>query len=198
MTTQPSTRRRSQARILKLCRRVHRTIGIALFLFFFLVGSTGLLLGWKKHSGGRILPKSFQGSSENLADWLPFDVLHEKACRALHQQVSPDLSLELERIDARPDKGMVKFVFIEGFWGIQLDGATGELLHVERRRSDFIENIHDGSILDHLVGTSDEQIKLAYTTIMGSALLTFTVTGFWLWVGPKRMRSAGRQRVRSV
>ena len=62
----------------------------------------------------------------------------------------------------------------------------------ERRRSDFIENIHDGSILDHLTGTSGEQIKLVYTSMMGVALLTFTITGFWLWIGPRRMRSMSR------
>jgi hypothetical protein len=88
------------------------------------------------------------------------------------------------------DKGMVKFVFLDHFWGIQLDGATGKLLHIEKRRSDFIENIHDGSILDSYFKTNGEQIKLFYTSIMGLALLTFTITGFWLWYGPKRMRKS--------
>lgn len=163
-----------------------------LFLLFFVLASTGLLLGWKKHSGGRILPESYQGTSTDLKDWLPIDVLHQKAVRVAHESISPDLSLELERIDMRPDKGMVKFVFIDGYWGIQLDGATGELLHIERRRSDFIENIHDGSILDYLFSTRGEQIKLAYTSLMGLALLTFTITGFWLWIGPKRLRAISK------
>ncbi|HND16557.1 MAG TPA: PepSY domain-containing protein, partial [Saprospiraceae bacterium] len=104
------------------------------------------------------------------------------------KEVSPGLSLKLNRIDVRKDKGTVKFVFDEHYWGIQLDGATGGLLHVEQRRADFLEQIHDGSILDHYLGTSNGQIKLVYTTIMGLALLIFTVTGFWLWYGPKRMR----------
>jgi uncharacterized iron-regulated membrane protein len=78
--------------------------------------------------------------------------------------------------------------FIDHYWGIQLDGATGELLHIERRRSDFIENIHDGSIMDYLFETNDEQVKLVYTSIMGLALLTFCVTGIWLWYGLKRIR----------
>lgn len=116
------------------------------------------------------------------------DSLHANACRYLHDSVSPDLSLKLERIDIRKDKGMVKFVFEEGFWGLQLDGATGKLLTIERRRSDFIEKIHDGSILDLYFNTPNGEIKLVYTTIMGLALLVFTITGFWLWYGPKRMR----------
>lgn len=191
MTETPTSGRQRQVKILRVFRTVHRTTGAFLFVFFFCISATGLLLGWKKHSGGVILPKSHEGTSTYLADWLPIDSLHKNACAILHDSVDRTLSLELERIDIRPDKGMVKFVFIDHFWGIQLDGATGQLLHIERRRSDFIENIHDGSILDYYFGTSKEQIKLVYTSIMGLALLTFTITGFWLWYGPKRMK---RQR----
>jgi len=181
--------RHNQAKWLRIFRKVHRTTGACLFVFFFCVSVTGLLLGWKKHSNGIILPKTYEGTSTNLKDWLPIDSLHTIACKVLHDSVSAGLSLELERIDIRKDKGMVKFVFIDHFWGIQLDGSTGKLLHIERRRSDFIENVHDGSILDYYFGTSGEQIKLVYTSVMGLALMTFTITGFWLWYGPKRMRN---------
>lgn len=184
-------RRRRQAKILRVSRSVHRTTGALLFVFFFIIAATGLLLGWKKNTGGIILADSYQGSSTDLKDWLPMDVLHQKAIGALRASVSPDLSLELDRIDVRPDKGMVKFVFVEHYWGVQLDGATGEVLHVERRRADFVENVHDGSVLDYLAGTGG-QIKLAYTSIMGAALLTFTATGFWLWYGPKRFRAKSK------
>lgn len=84
---------------------------------------------------------------------------------------------------------MVKFIFVKGYWGVQLDCTTGELLHLERRRSDFIENLHDGSYFDYVFSTNYGQIKLVYTSIMGTALLIFTVTGFWLWYGPKRYRA---------
>ena|SRR5690554_230977 len=187
-------KRQNKAKLLRTFRKIHRTTGAFLFVFFLFISITGLLLGWKKHSGGLILPKSYKGTSTDLKDWLPLDSLHLNACKILHDSVSADLSLELERIDVRKDKGMVKFVFIDHFWGIQLDGATGELLHIERRRSDFIENIHDGSILDYYFGTTGEQIKLVYTSIMGLALLTFTITGFWLWYGPKRMRKKRTNR----
>lgn len=187
-----NARRKREAKILKITRKIHRTTGAVLFIFFFIVACTGLLLGWKKHTGGVILPKSYAGKSTNQKDWLPVHALHEKAVGVVREQISPDLSLELERIDFRPDKGMVKFVFIEDYWGVQLDCTTGELLHIERRRSDFIENIHDGSILDYFFNTGSEQIKVVYTSIMGAALLTFTISGFWLWYGPKRFRSRNR------
>lgn len=180
--------RARQASLLRNFRKIHRITGVLLFVFFFFIAITGLLLGWKKHSNGWILPKSSRGSSTELRDWLSIDSLHRNACEILHDSVSKELSLELDRIDIRKDKGVVKFVFADHFWGIQLDGATGKLLQVEQRRSDFIENIHDGSILDRYFGTSNGQIKLFYTTVMGGGLLLFTITGFWLWYGPKRMR----------
>ena len=94
--------------------------------------------------------------------------------------------IQLDRIDIRQDKGVAKFIFDE-YYGIQIDGATGALLHIDQRRADLIENIHDASILDNYLDTGG-YIKLGYTTIMSLALLLFTVTGFWLWYGPKRMR----------
>ncbi len=83
--------RKRQAKILRISRKIHRTTGAILFVFFFIVAVTGLLLGWKKHSGGVILPKSFKGVSTNQQDWLPVHVLHEKAVRVVREQISPDL-----------------------------------------------------------------------------------------------------------
>ncbi len=180
--------RQKNAKILRVFRKIHRWTGALLFLFFFIVAVTGLLLGWKKHSNGIILSKTYEGTSTNLSEWLPLDSLTTIACDLLHAKVSPDLSTELDRIDVRKNKGVVKFIYANHYWGLQIDGATGELLAVERRRSDFIENLHDGSVLDNYLNTNDGQIKLVYTSIMGLALILFTVTGFWLWYGPKRMR----------
>ena len=182
------TKRKRQAKLLRIFRKVHRTTGAALFIFFFFISITGLLLGWKKHSGGVIMSKSYTGTSTDLKDWLTIDSLSNMANAYLLDSVSPQLSTEIDRIDIRKDKGMVKFIYTDHFWGLQLDGATGKLLHVERRYSDLIENIHDGSILDNYLGTSNKQIKVFYTSVMGIALLVFTITGFWLWYGPKRMR----------
>ncbi|MEO0002203.1 MAG: hypothetical protein RL766_2249, partial [Bacteroidota bacterium] len=40
--------RQGQAKILRIFRKVHRLTGAFLFIFFFVVSVTGLLLGWKK------------------------------------------------------------------------------------------------------------------------------------------------------
>lgn len=117
--------RQQKAKILRITRKVHRTTGALLFIFFFFISITSLLLGWEKHSGNLILPKTYTGTSASLADWLPIDSLHQRAVLILKDSVDSSLSPELDRIDIRPHKGTVKFVFANHFWGLQLDGATG-------------------------------------------------------------------------
>ncbi|MBD1259157.1 PepSY domain-containing protein [Maribacter polysiphoniae] len=187
--TKPNQRIK-QARILRIFRKIHRITGAALFIFFFIVSITALLLGWKKHSNGILMPETYVGTSTDLKQWLPLDSLHTKAIAVLHDSVAPDLSPIIDRIDVRKEKGAVKFIFKDHFWGIQLDGATGKVLHIDKRYSDLIENVHDGSILDWYFNTSNGQIKVIYSSIMGIALLIFTITGFWLWYGPKKMRKS--------
>jgi uncharacterized iron-regulated membrane protein len=178
----------NQTQILRTFRKIHRITGAFLFLFFFIVAITGLLLGWKKNSGGLLLAETKKGTSSELKNWQSLDSLHKVACQVLKDSVSKTLSVELERIDIRKDKGVAKFVFSEHYTGIQLDGQTAKLLSIEQRRSDFIEQIHDGSFVDRYLGIKGFYFKLLYTSIMGLALITFTVTGFWLWYGPKRLK----------
>lgn len=178
-------KRKEKAKIIRLARKLHRVTGIFLFAFFFVIAVTGLLLGWKKQTG--LLPASATGTSERAHQWLSIDSLEKKAARYLTNIPGEKLSAKIDRIDIRPAKGMVKFVYAAHFYELQLDCTTGALLQVARRNSDIIEKIHDASLLDYRLNSGDA-IKLFYTTIMGLALILFTVTGFWLWYGPKRMR----------
>jgi len=180
--------KKKQAKTLRWFRKVHRITGAILFVFFFIIAISGILLGLKSNSNGLILPKTTQGTTTNLKNWLPIDSLHNNAIIILQDSISSNLSTELDRIDIRKNKGIVKFIFENHYWEIQLDGATGELLNIGKRHSDLIEDIHDATILDRMFSTSQTQIKLIYTLIMGMALLLFTITGFWLWYGPKRMK----------
>ena len=181
-------KRQKQARVLRIFRKVHRTTGAFLFVFFFIISITGFLLGWKKNSNELLLPNTHQGTSSNLEDWKSLTELNNIANGILHDSIDNTLSLELDRIDIRKEKGIVKFIYENHANEVQLDGATGKLLSIGKRHSDTVENIHDGSILDRYFNTNG-YIKLFYTTLMSLALLTFSITGFWLWYGPKRMRS---------
>jgi len=124
-------------------RKIHRWLGSGLFIFFFIISGTGLLLGWKKNSNGYLLAKTYQGTSTDVKQWLPVDSLQNIAVKIIHDSISADLSGNVDRIDARPGKGMVKFVFTDHYWAVQLDCTTGKLLHIEKRRADFIEQTVD-------------------------------------------------------
>jgi SET domain-containing protein len=74
-----------------------------------------------ENSGGLLQSKSSRYFC-NLKDWLPIDSLHKNACKIVQDSISANSTLELERIEIKKDKGMVKFI-AENYWGIQLDGA---------------------------------------------------------------------------
>jgi uncharacterized iron-regulated membrane protein len=176
---------KKQARRIRAFRWLHRKIAILLFVFFLVISVTGLLLGIKKQTG--LLAPTSKGVSSDLATWLSLDSLHRLSAIYLRDSVGKELSPTIDRIDIRPDKGIVKFTFKDHFHGLQLDGSTGALLLVEKRRSDFIEKIHDGSILDKVFGTG-ESVKVSYTLVMGLSLFMLVLSGMWLWYGPKLIR----------
>jgi uncharacterized iron-regulated membrane protein len=184
----PNTRK--QARRIRWFRWIHRKLAIILFVFFFIMSVSGLLLGIKKQT--RLLAPTQKGSSPDLAEWISLDSLKKNAIRFLKDSVSSSLSPEIDRIDVRPSNGIVKFTFRDHFKGLQLDGVTGKLLSVETRKSDFIEQIHDGSIVDRIFGLGKDQAKVSYNLIMGTSLTLLVVSGFWLWYGPKRLRKIRR------
>lgn len=179
---------KNQALLLRGFRWLHRKVAIILFVFFLLISLTGILLGVKKNTG--LLAPTQKGVSTQMTDWLPLDSLHRLAVRYLEDSVSAELKARVDRIDVRPDKGVVKFSFKDHYHGLQLDAASGQVLLHEIRRSDWIEDLHDGSLFDELIGSEGEPIKVGYTLVMGLSLFLLVITGVWLWWGPKRLRKA--------
>ncbi|MEY3423126.1 MAG: hypothetical protein RIR48_3456 [Bacteroidota bacterium] len=180
--------RQKHARILRVVRKVHRIFGIWLFMFLFITGATGLILGWKKNSFGLILAETASGVNNDSKRFLPLDtliIIAENHAKLYFQ----DGNQELDRIEVRPEKGIVKVNFKDNYTGLQIDATNGKLLKVEQRNSDLIEHIHDGSWFDRLFGLDSGVFKLIYTSLCGLGLIIFTVSGFWLWYGPKLIRS---------
>lgn len=180
-------KRKNQASILRTTRKIHRFIGVFLFGFFILIAVTALLLGWKKNSKGYLLPESAVRKESNGLRPIGIDSVQYVAVLAL-EGLEPKLPTLIDRLDIRPDEGLAKVTFKDHYWEVQVDLFTADVLQIAKRRSDFIENLHDASYFDKYFATGGDIIKLVYTTIMSLALLTFSLTGFWLWYGPKRMR----------
>jgi len=158
-----------------------------MIVFLLLTSITGILLGLKKHSGGSLLPKTQKGISSKSSDWLSLDSLMTLAKKYSLAELKLKNN-DFDRIDFRPEKGIAKFTFQKSFDELQIDLTSGELLSKAKRNSDLIERIHDGSIIDIIFNIDKEFFKLIYTLVLGITLLCFTLSGFYIWYGPKSIR----------
>ena len=82
-------------------------------------------------------------------------------------------------------KGIVKILFEKGWWEVQLDCTTGAVYSTAQRHADWIEQLHDGSIIS-------AKFKLISMNLLGIGLALMVLTGIWLWYGPKLVRRLRR------
>lgn len=165
---------------LRQFRSIHRWIGISIALFMIITSTTGVMLGWKKNVE-LLQPATLKGGTLDVTKWVSFERVSQSALSAIDSVTNEKNSID--RLDVRFDKGIIKVLFTEGYWEAQVDAATGKTLSVAQRHADWIEHIHDGSIIN-------DSFKLIYTNYIGFGLLFLSITGFWLWYGPKRIRKA--------
>ena len=179
--------KRKAGKIRKI-RKIHRFTGIYFLFFILLITITGLLLAWKKNADDVLSIPTHRGSTTDLSIWMPLDELKETGLNYYYDEFGRDKEVKIDRIDIRPGKGSLKILFEGSYYEIQIDGGTGEVLHSGYRVSDIIENIHDGSIIDRLLGSEKQIGKLLYSTILGLVALTYAITGFLLWYERRKIR----------
>ncbi len=175
-------------------RSFHRWLAPAALLVMTLMSTTGLLLGWKKHSSGWLMADNEKGVSTDTRRWLTVDSLERLASTYLRDSIDASLDPTKDRIEFRPEKGMVKFTFTEHYHALQIDATTGRLLKTEIRRADWIERLHDGTLIDRAFGLKGQVGKLTYTTLAALLLGALTLTGAFLWINPKRLRRLKRKQ----
>lgn len=159
-------------------RKVHKWVGLVLALFLLLSALTGILLGWKKDID-LLQPPTQSGVEKSMVAYQSVDDLAKASLMAVD---SLGLTQDnLDRIEYRPTKGIAKVLFDTGSWEVQIDATNLEVLSVAKRHSDWIEHIHDGSIIS-------DAFKLVSMNVLGIGLCLLTITGLWLWFGPKRIR----------
>lgn len=159
-------------------RRWHRVGAIVVALPFVVVILTGLLLQLKKEVAW-VQPPTQQGAQETPT--LPYAELLV-AVRGV-----PEAEVEgwqdIDRLDVRPDKGMVKVRCRNGI-EVQVDNHSGKVLQVAVRRSDWLESLHDGSWFH-------DRAKLWIFLPAGVVVLGLWLTGLYLWwlpIGTRRRK----------
>lgn len=155
-------------------------MGLSIAFFLLISSVTGILLALKKEIN-ILQPATQKGESKELATWKPISELADLAQKAFIEAYPDQSENPIDRLDVRPSKGIAKVLFENGFWEVQIDGTSGEVKSIARRHSDWIEHLHDGSIIG-------DWFKLLSMNYLGLGALILIITGFWLWYGPKKVR----------
>ncbi len=164
----------------RFARQTHKWTGIILSLFIVLSAVSGFLLLQKKNSTW-LQPPTLQGVAGDIDDLITIPELFSIVLSENHsdfQSVS-----DIDRVDFRPQKHIFKVCSILNNSEVQVDAITGEILSQNIRRSDLIENIHDGSFF----GETFYQILMPLVT---AGLLWLVISGLIIWLRPiiKKMK----------
>ncbi|MDT8342598.1 MAG: PepSY domain-containing protein [Longimicrobiales bacterium] len=152
----------------------HLWMGVLVSLALVVLCVTGILLNHKRALG--LMPDVENPAAQPAVRALP---LHELVAAAGAALAPAGPVPEVDRMDVRPDDGLVKVRFDDRVvTEVTLDLATGAVLHVGERNDVFLEKLHSGEILgDRGVLVSDAVAVL---------LTLLLVSGYWLWLYPRR------------
>ncbi|MEM8711326.1 MAG: PepSY-associated TM helix domain-containing protein [Planctomycetota bacterium] len=169
-----------RSRAPRINRQLHRFGSILTAAPLIVVIVTGIFLQLKK-DWTWVQPATVRGSTEELR--LSFDEV--LAAAAAVPEAGITTWDDVDRLDVRPSKGMVK-VRGKNRWEVQVDAVTGEVLQTSFRRSDLIESLHDGSWFG-------SPVKLWIFLPVALVLLGLWFTGMYLWLLPHLVRRRRRQ-----
>ena len=164
-----------------LNRKVHYWLSVVVAGPLLVVIGTGILLQLKKQVAW-VQPPEQRGGGKTPA--LEFGTVLA-ICRDV-PEAEVQTWEDIQRIDVRPSKGMMK-VWAKNGWEIQIDSQTGKVLQVAYRRSDLLESIHDGSWFH-------DAVKYWLFLPAAIVLLVMLLTGAYLFVLPFLVRGR-RKRV---
>ena len=165
---------------LRRFRKWHRLTGLTLAILLVISAGTGILLSLKKEIA-LIQPPTQKGSELPLTAWKSLHEIESIASSSFYQKYPSQQNNPVDRMDVRPSKGIVKVLFKQGYWEVQIDPVSGEVKSIAKRHSDWIEALHDGSIVS-------DGFKLVSMTVLGFGLFLLICSGLWLYYGPKKVR----------
>jgi len=172
--------------LLQQFRNLHKKFASVLFVFFFLIGLTGSLLSFKSAFTKVIFENKQISGETKLAAILPLDSLETIATSTLNEKASTSFK-KSEKVEIKLAKGTVIFYYKDAY-SIQVNGASGAPILIEKKFGGIIQDIHDGAIVDSLLTNKLSLSKKVYSIIMGLSLLLLTITGTYMWYKPKMIK----------
>ena len=168
----------------RLLRQVHYWLSLAVAVPAVIIFVAGILLMLKKEIAW-IQPPTTSGIVSNEVPEISFEEMLDAARQ--HPEAEIREWADIDRIDLRIGKGVAKLRANSG-WEVQVDTHNGEVFSVAYRRSDLIEQIHDGSFFSGAV-------KLYIFLPTGISLTLMWGTGLYLFLLPmfrKKKKPAAR------
>jgi uncharacterized iron-regulated membrane protein len=152
----------------------HLWVGVLGSLALIVTCVTGVLLNHKRALG--LMPEVANTEAQALSAALPLHELVTLAGNAVAPGGEPPA---VDRIDIRPADGVVKVRFEDRVvTEVTLDLATGTVLDVGERNDVFLEKLHSGEIF------GDRGILISDAAAVALTLLL--LSGYWLWLYPRR------------
>jgi len=156
----------------KWSRKTHYWGSFVIMLPVLLIIVSGILLQLKKEIHW-LQPPTKKGQVQNNPTITLDDIL--STVKKI-DEVNIKSWSDIDRLDLRVEKGIVK-VRGKNRWEVQIDTQTKKVLQVAYRRSDLIEQLHDGSWFN-------EKIKLYIFLPSGIILFILWVTGIYMFILP--------------
>ncbi|MEL6859169.1 MAG: PepSY-associated TM helix domain-containing protein [Pseudomonadota bacterium] len=158
----------------RLLRQIHYWLSLAVAVPTVIILVAGIFLMLKKEVAW-IQPPTQSGSISDELPEISFQQMVEAARKYPEAQINE--WTDIDRIDLRVGKGVAKLRANSG-WEVQVDTRSGEVLNVAYRRSDLIEQIHDGSFFS-------DAVKLYVFLPTGILLIIMWGTGIYLFLLPR-------------
>jgi len=155
-------------------RQVHYWLSLAVFVPAAIMFVAGVFLMLKKEVAW-IQPPTSKGIATYEVPAIDFEQMLETSRQ--HPEAGVMQWSDIDRIDVRTGKGIAKVRSKSG-WEVQIDTNTGEVHNVAFRRSDVIEQIHDGSYFS-------KTIKLFVFLPTGVILIIMWGTGLYMFLIPR-------------
>ena len=167
----------------------HKWTGIVIAILLIMSSVTGFLLLIKKDFDW-IQPPTATATDGTIDQFVPI----QDIVAVIIAQDHPDFQTpaDIDRIDTRPDKRVHKVRSRHHYTEYQVDAITATILSgPDRRMSDLLESIHDGSFFA-------DWFHDWIMPIVPISILLLVFSGFWLWLQPKFRRARRRRTTHST
>lgn len=161
---------------------LHRWIGVTAGLVLLLTAATGFLLLVKKDYAW-LQPPTVAGEPGPAAALRPLSEVYA----AVFALGLPEFRSEedIARIDFRPAKRVHKVISVHDHTEVQVCATTLRTSGPNPRRSDWLEQVHDGSFFG-------EVVHVWLMPAVAVSLLYLGVSGYVMWLWPKLLRRRKR------